>query len=961
MKAGTLEIELITNVARLQKEMRDIKRAVGTMQDGVVGDLDNVKKATERAGGGMVSMGKSAKLSAHHMQNLGFQINDMIVGLQGGQKPLTVFMQQGSQIGGIMAQSGVGVMGMTRALLGMAGAAALAIATNPLLLALALTVGTVYGAFKLFQSEMGDSGVLKDYVATLGLTKKELKELGDVSITFGDVMKGTWKTISDALDLGPTFANLKAMAIDTFKIYLAVVKNAAAGVYAAFKGTYDGIVTNWKNFPAVVGDFAISAANATITAVEWMANKVIAALNKLSGFANSAFEAMGISTRLGQIGEIKFDRITNSFAGAGAKAADSFASSYKSAFNHAISGMDALGKTLSDNIVGAAKDRLSAKAKELIDKRTEKAVKAAKDGVAEIGKMIGSVQTDIAQIANKALADPLKAAGVGNVTRDLAKLVKEADDRNKNRSAEAARDSAEEAARILRERVISTAHEFADIVGGRFGGIISDLAEVIDGLQTGNFGRGKIGGLFNMLNKDDAGKQLIGGLGKKLDSVFKDVFGKDGVFKDALQGAGIGVGVAQLMGGGTAKSIGGAIGGAAGKMLGTAIGGPLGGAIGSVLGSIGGSLIGGAFAKTKKGSSTLGFTNGALGVTSTVGNSNSRKDASIALGGGVSDTLAQIADALGGDLSGAISTSVGMRKKSYVVDTSGQGRTKGAGVLKFADEAAAIQAAVKDALMDGVIGGISDAAKRILKSGKDLQKAIEQAADIESIPKRLKAFEDPMGAAIDDLNGKWAKTIATLREAGASSEQWAQAQKLYQYELSDVQKQTAETSTSLKDFLDSMKFGSNSPLSLRDQEANSMKALQPYLEAIDSKKSFDVDAYTQAAQTYLDIERQLGGSTSKYFDKFNMVQDYTNRGIANMGETAANVQPIVTEDPFSKATATAAQQTADATAAMAGMIPGLPDAIAAALSRYLGGAVAQPAAAPFIGTDRGFVQRVART
>lgn len=36
MKAGTLEIELITNVARLQKEMADMKRSVA----GAMGDIE---------------------------------------------------------------------------------------------------------------------------------------------------------------------------------------------------------------------------------------------------------------------------------------------------------------------------------------------------------------------------------------------------------------------------------------------------------------------------------------------------------------------------------------------------------------------------------------------------------------------------------------------------------------------------------------------------------------------------------------------------------------------------------------------------------------------------------------------------------------------------------------------------------------------------------------------------------
>jgi hypothetical protein len=960
VKAGTLEIELVTNVARLQKQMRDVQRAVGTMQDGVVGDVEKIRKGFDNAGVGMVSMGNKAKLSSHHVQNLTFQLNDMVVGLASGQKPLTVFLQQGSQIGGIMSQAGIGVMGLTRALLGMAGAAAMAVATNPLLLGLAVAVGTAYGAFKLFQSQIDDSGALKDYANSLGLTKDEMKELSDVTITFGDVLRGTWKTILDAfpkLSLG--FANLKSVAVDTFIGFLKISKYATAGVYAAFVGTKDGIVDNWRNFPAIVGDFAISAANATITAVEWMANKVITAINKLSGFANSAFEAMGVDTRLGQIGAVKFDRLDNAYAGAGAKAANSFASSYKAAFAQAMGGMDAAGSTLWDNIVGKAKDRLKLKASDILDDRTVKALGKKADEFAEnLLDTFKRIHGDI----NDLTSDILKGAGV-KIEADPLKAWRE----RRNEEWEAAQRLEEyrnQEAKERRDAEIEMARQFGDIVGGKLGKLFDGIAQILEGLQTGNFGNGKLGGILNLLNqtKGADGKGLIDRLGKKLDGVFSNVFGKDGVFSDALQGAGIGVGVAQLMGGGTAKSIGGAIGGAAGKALGTAIGGPLGGAIGSVLGSIGGSLIGGAFAKTKKGSSTLGFTNGQLGVTSTVGNSNSRKEASISLGGGVSDQLAQIADMLGGDLNGAISTSIGMRKKKYVVDTTGQGRTKGAGVLKFADENAAIRAAIEDALQDGVITGISAAAKHILASGKDLQKAIEQAADIESIPKRLKAYQDPIGAAIDDLNAKWDKTIKTLTEAGASSEQWAQAQKLYSYELAEVKDQTVATSNSLREFLDSLNFGSSSPLSLRDQDAAARSALQPFLDAIDAGKGIDQDAYQSAAQAFLDIERQLKGSTDGFFAEFDKIKTYTARAIGT-ADASGNVVPIVSEDPFSKATALAAQQTADASTATA-QILSQHTVLLATIGRYLGTIVAAPVSNDFAGATRGFtatpVQRVAR-
>ena len=129
MKAGTLEIEMITNVARLQKEMADMKRTVA----GAMGDMADSASRADRAlnavgGGGVTRMGGTAKLAGHHVQNLVFQLNDMVVGLFSGQKPMTVFMQQGTQIGQIAMQAGVGIGGMARALLGLAASAAAAAA-----------------------------------------------------------------------------------------------------------------------------------------------------------------------------------------------------------------------------------------------------------------------------------------------------------------------------------------------------------------------------------------------------------------------------------------------------------------------------------------------------------------------------------------------------------------------------------------------------------------------------------------------------------------------------------------------------------------------------------------------------------------------------------------------------------------------------------------------------------------
>ncbi len=84
------------------------------------------------------------------------------------------------------------------------------------------------------------------------------------------------------------------------------------------------------------------------------------------------------------------------------------------------------------------------------------------------------------------------------------------------------------------------------------------------------------------------------------------------------------------------------------------------------------------------------------------------------------EQLQQIADAIGGTLTSSGSASIGLRKRKFVVDTAGLGRTKGSGTQNYGDEASAIKAAVADLIKDGVIGGISAASQKILQSGQDL-------------------------------------------------------------------------------------------------------------------------------------------------------------------------------------------------------------------------------------------------
>lgn len=485
---------------------------------------------------------------------------------------------------------------------------------------------------------------------------------------------------------------------------------------------------------------------------------------------------------------------------------------------------------------------------------------------------------------------------------------------------------------------------------GIVGGLAGGPGSVFSSQGGGLFGQA-IGGVLSGVLTGKKGVSTAGGAGvlpgdqPGIPQVPSGAFDIGGFLSGGMLGGAAG---SMFGGSGLGSMAGGALGQVAGKQLLGALGN-FAGPVGSIVGGILGGLLGGAFKKTKKGVSTLGFVDdGELGVVSTRGNSSSRKQASISGANNVADALSQIAEQLGGELGGTISTSIGIRKKSYRVDTTGQGRLKGAGVLDFGqDEKGAIEAAIRDALSDGVITGISAASRKILASGKDLEKAIEMAVDIESIPKRLKAIQDPLGAAIDALNDKWGATIDALEAGGASAEQWADAQKLYQLELDQVKESTGSAAKSLKAFLDDLNFGSSSPLSLRDQEAAAKAALQPFLTQINSGAAVDQAAYQSAAQAFLDIERQIYGSTDAFFQQFDAIQAATSKAIA----TIENVQPIA-ESPFVKATAEATQQTANATQATAEILSQQTQQLSAILARLQQMGVSGMAG--FIGSARGF-------
>jgi hypothetical protein len=246
----------------------------------------------------------------------------------------------------------------------------------------------------------------------------------------------------------------------------------------------------------------------------------------------------------------------------------------------------------------------------------------------------------------------------------------------------------------------------------------------------------------------------------------------------------------------------------------------------------------------------------------------------LGLGGNVQSGLASIIERLGGT-AGSFGVSIGQRGKDFVVDPTGKGRTKGSGVLKFKDEQEASRAALLDAINDGAVQGIRQGAQNLLRAGKDIEKQLSKAADFQSVFDRLKQREDPVGFAMDTIDREFTRLRNIFMEAGASSAEYADLERLYGLERADAFKQATEsTSASLKEFYNTLTAG-NDARSLRERQEAALKDYDPLKARVASGDKTAYDEFAQAAQQLLDIERQIYGSQSGYFTRLGEVTDLT--------------------------------------------------------------------------------------
>lgn len=327
--------------------------------------------AAGRMAAATTGMGAASGLARHHMANLTFQINDVIQGLAMGQRPMQIFAQQGFQVGQIAQQAGIGLGGLARAVGRLIA---------PFTTAIAIAAGL--GVALMGVKRDAENADLDGFIQSLGLTKDEIEELTDTTITWGDVFGATMDVI---LERGGSSAEEVKGAWETALDQIGEFgKFSVAVLVGAFGALVQFVGSAAQNIGTLLAKGIEFGVNAALGMIEGLINGLVAGVNKVSGL----FQALGVD--LGTLGTVSLGRVqaTGSFTSPFADAAGRF----RSTFSDTMAGFDSIAAGADARRRGRIQDQ----ANELIEDR---------NGASGAGRNAGKAHRDRA----KALTDEERA------------------------------------------------------------------------------------------------------------------------------------------------------------------------------------------------------------------------------------------------------------------------------------------------------------------------------------------------------------------------------------------------------------------------------------------------------------------------------------------------------------------------------------------------------------------------
>lgn len=451
-------------------------------------------------------------------------------------------------------------------------------------------------------------------------------------------------------------------------------------------------------------------------------------------------------------------------------------------------------------------------------------------------------------------------------------------------SPEAFRAGVNRAAREFREQIVDAAGEWAT----RLGGVLNELGNRIGGKLGAIVGTG--GDVAN----------AIGGFRADQESTSKTI---SGLFANPKSGLATGIGNA--VGGAMAGlKIGESIG-QLGKALGlknfesgAKIGGAIGGLTGNPLIAAGASVIGGLissiFRKAKYGTAQL---TGAAAANISGRGFEAQKLAGGAAGS-VQSGLASIADQLGAKV-GNYLVSIGQYDGKWRVSTSGQTGEMSFGKKNKAnwstlhdfgdDEAAAIAFAIKDAIKDGALVGLSDFAQKAINA-LDMDAAVAAVKSFKAAADEYAASIDPVGAAIRAVVEPFDALKATMISVSATADDLA---KLEQYRGAKLTAAYKEQTKTFDDLLETLRGEGSGTTALSRFNAD-MDKFKLFQNDIKAGKAVDKDAFSALVSKIMGESKDLyGASTSQNASVIAMLTEAT---LAAKGLVTAQFPAVTGQD-----------------------------------------------------------------
>jgi hypothetical protein len=279
---------LRASTAAIQLEAAERRRAAALERESAA---LNANTAAQHSNNRAQAAGTNgARLQRHELLNLSYQIQDVIVGLASGQKPLTVLIQQGGQIGQIAASSGQSFAAMGRQIIEVITS----VATK--FLPAIVAVGALAATFGLLTREVNKTNNDQEALRKrLGLTTEEFKKLKNTNIGVMDVLKATFKVTAGAIykEFKEPLDWLKKYFNKTLDFIVKIFTSEFDRLVSIVLGVWEVIKFNWAVAPKWFGNVAIAVYNVFAKTFEAIANGAIGFLNNMKNGMNIFLEAFG--------------------------------------------------------------------------------------------------------------------------------------------------------------------------------------------------------------------------------------------------------------------------------------------------------------------------------------------------------------------------------------------------------------------------------------------------------------------------------------------------------------------------------------------------------------------------------------------------------------------------------------------------------------------------------------------